>query len=112
MVNILGARVHKAATVLDIVDCTKHMSEGGVKSVPFIADLFWDEMEVLDPNHELIDLLFFDGASNMQKAGEIIAARNPCVTCFHGHEHVMSLLIKDIINGVPLIQLVACGGCV
>ena len=35
--------------------------------------------------------LFFDGAANVQKAGEILAATYPTISVLHGAEHVVSL---------------------
>jgi hypothetical protein len=50
----------------------------------------------LDPDKVLIDLVFFDGASNVQKAGRILEAYNPLITSLHGAEHVVSLFFQDI----------------
>ncbi len=40
----------------------------------------------------IVDLVFFNGASNVQNAGKILRAFSPCVTVGHGAEHVASLL--------------------
>jgi hypothetical protein len=41
-------------------------------------------------------LVLFDGASNVQKVGWILAVKYPCITIVHGAEHVMSLFFKDV----------------
>ncbi len=40
-----------------------------------------------------MDLLYFDGASNVSQLLELIY---PHVTCLHGAEHVVSLFFSDI----------------
>jgi len=47
------------------------MEAGGKKDAAFIADLF--EVKVLENDPQLLctDVFYFDGASNVQKAGEI-----------------------------------------
>ena len=40
---------------------------------------------------EVVDLVLFDGASNVLKAGKILAINHPCITVVHGAEHVFSL---------------------
>jgi hypothetical protein len=34
-------------------------------------------------------LVFFDGASNVQNAGKIMKAFNPCITVGHSAKHVV-----------------------
>lgn len=45
-----------------------------------------------------IDLVIFDGASNVQKAGKILEARYPRLSVVHGAEHVLSLFYSDIFK--------------
>ena len=63
------------------------------------------ESEVLDVNGKkspgVIDLVFFDGASNVQNAGEILRAYNWRITVGHGAEHVVSLFFSDVYTKVP-----------
>jgi hypothetical protein len=46
-------------------------------------------IDALDPKKELADKVNFDGASNMQKAGEALERLYPFITCEHGAEHVL-----------------------
>ena len=39
----------------------------------------------------VVDLVLFDGASNVQKVGRILAINHLQITVVHGAEHVMSL---------------------
>jgi hypothetical protein len=96
--NLLCAGVHNPCAVLDIADCSGHMSRGGKKDAAYIARLFLPIMRKLDPEKCLGDLLFFDGASNVQKAAEIISKHFPRCTVLHGGEHVLSLYFTDIFH--------------
>jgi hypothetical protein len=44
------------------------------------------------------DVLFFDGASNVQLAGSVIEAKYPRAMTLHGAEHVISLFFSDVFN--------------
>jgi hypothetical protein len=44
----------------------------------------------------------FDGASNVQKAGQILMAKFPQTFCFHGGEHVVSLFFSSIAKIKPV----------
>lgn len=96
LINVLCAGVFNPAAVLEIVNCSSHLQGGGKKDASYIASLFNPHLEELDPHKTLVDLLYFDGASNVQKAGSIIGAIYPRVTCLHGAEHVVSLFFSDI----------------
>ena len=96
LINILGMAGNTPPTVLAIHDCTAHMADGGKKDAPYIASLFESYLDDLDPNRDLTDVIFFDGASNVQKAGRILEAKFPCAHCIHGGEHVISLFFDDI----------------
>ena len=44
-----------------------------------------------------IIIIMFDGASNVQKAGEIMRQHCPSATVEHGAEHVVSLIVEKFI---------------
>ena len=44
--------------------------------------------------------MFFDGASNVKNAGELLQAKYPRITVGHGAEHVVSLFFKDVYEKV------------
>ena len=85
LVNVLAAGINNPFAWLDIADCTDHLAKGGKKDAQYIAKICMPlikqiESEVLDVNGKkspgVIDLVFFDGASNVQNAGEILRAYN------------------------------------
>ena len=55
-------------------------------------------MQEIDPDKELIDLVAFDGASNMQKAAKLMAEHYPRVTVIAGLEHTVSLIFGRFMN--------------
>ncbi len=46
----------------------------------------------------------FDGASNVQNAGEILRIFNPPITVGHGAVHVVSLFFSDVYKKVPAFK--------
>ena len=50
------------------------MALGGKKDATYIADIFAAKVEEYEPNHQLTDVFYFDGASNVQKAGQVLMA--------------------------------------
>jgi hypothetical protein len=74
----------------------KAYAGGGKKDATYVAGLFEDEVTEYDTNNTLTNVFCFDGASNAQKAGEIVAAKFPHSFCFHGGEHVVSLFFSSI----------------
>ena len=71
------------------------------KDAHYIALLFETHLLVLDPQKTLVDLFFFDGASNVQKAGRLLSVKYPRAVCLHGSEHVVSLFFSDLANMRP-----------
>ena len=49
----------------------------------------------------VVDLLYFDGASNVQKAGHIIEKRYPRITSACAAEHTTSLFFSCVFNKIP-----------
>ena len=96
LINILCAGVHNPAAVLEIVNCSVHLQTGGKKDASYIAKLFRPHLAELDLHKTCVDLVYFDGASNVQKAGAILSAHYPRISCLHGAEHVVSLFFSDI----------------
>ena len=91
LVNVLAAGVNNSFA-LDIADCTEHLQAGGKKDLKHIANIVKSLIElmegVVDVHKKklrgIVDLVFFDGASNVQNAGEILRAYNPRITVGHG----------------------------
>ena len=97
LINILASSVHCPVGCLRIVDCSGHLESDGRKDAAYIADLFLPlitEMEEKKP--QCTDLVIFDGASNVQKAGLLLEAKFPHLSVMHGAEHVISLFYSDV----------------
>ena len=96
LINCMAMCGDTPPTVLSINDCTEHLAKGGKKDAPYIASLFYVHVEVLDASKTCTDIFFFDGASNVQKAGSLLQAKNPCAVAYHGGEYVASLFFCDL----------------
>ena len=55
----------------------------------------------------IVELVFFDGVSNVQNAGKILQAFNPRITVGHGAEHVVSLFFADVYTKVKSFMLLS-----
>ena len=104
LVNILAMCGEVPPTVIAINDCTDHMAEGGKKDATYISEMFEAEVEKYDTTKLYTDLFFFDGASNVQKAGEILTKKFPRAFCCHGGEHVLSLFFEDV-GKLPAVKV-------
>ena len=102
LLNILGSAANMPPVVLEIHDFTDHMASGHKKDSPYIVNIFLHHINTHDPIKNITDLLFFDGARNVQKAGKIIEATYPGTTCIHGAEHSVSLFFSDITKIPPI----------
>ncbi len=102
LINILALNGTTAPMSILIHDCTKHMKEGGKKDGRYITKLFEGKVLEYDPQLLCTDVFYFDGASNVQKAGEILMAKFPCSFCFHGGGHVVALFFLSIAKIKPV----------
>ena len=109
LVNVLAMCGEVPPTVVAINDCTDHMAEGGKKDATYISEMFETEVAKYDPNKLHSDIFFFDGASNVQKAGEILTKKHPRAFCCHGGEHVLSLFFEDLAK-IPVVKVRRCRG--
>ena len=108
LINILAMSGATPPMTISVQDCTKHMAEGGKKDAAYIADLFEEKVMEYDPMKTCTDVFYFDGASNIQKAGEVLMARFPCSFCFHGGEHVVSFFFSSIAKIRPVKVSLVC----
>ncbi len=100
--------------LLDIVDCTSEMAKGGKKDAKYIAGLLKPIISLIEetkgPNYQktdhggVVDLVLFDGASNVQSAAKLVFITYPRITVVHGAEHVVSLFFKDIFTKMLVFQ--------
>ena len=100
--NVLAMMTTVSPMTSAIQDCSSHMEEGGKKDAVYVASLFEEKVGEFDPQNQLTDVFFFDGASNVQKAGEVLMAKYPRSFSFHGGEHVVSLFSPLLLSSNPL----------
>jgi hypothetical protein len=105
-INILAAGVNNSFALLDVVDCSNQASAGKKKDAKYIACLIHPFIEKLELECDglsnnltgAVNFVFFDGATNVQNAGRILAAMHPCISVGHGAEHVVSLFFSDVFK--------------
>ena len=98
MINIMTASAHNPQALCDVVDCSDHMADGGIKDARYLSSKYINTMMKFDPNGDRYDMVVFDGASNVQKGGDVICAKFPKCTVVHGTEHVASLFLGEIFQ--------------
>jgi hypothetical protein len=84
---------------------TDHLEEGGKKDSVFVASLFDPWVKKLDPMSTRVDCVFFDGASNVQKAGDLLAAKYPRIHVQTCAAHAVALFFSDICQKLWQIRL-------
>ncbi len=112
LVNVLAACVNNDFALLEIADCTAHLAKGGKKDANYISKIIMPLIQLMESVEDInkktspknINLVFFDGAINVQNAGKFLRAFNPCVTVGHGAEHVASLFVSDVYTKVKDFQ--------
>jgi hypothetical protein len=84
---------------------TDHLVDGGKKDASFIASLFDPWVVKLDPLSTRIDSVFFDGASNVQKAGRLLEAKYPRIHVQTCAAHAVSLFFSDLFKDMWQFRL-------
>jgi hypothetical protein len=84
---------------------TDHLLDGKKKDATYVASLFDPWIQKLDPQSLCIDCIFFDGASNVQKAGQLLAAKYPRIHVQTCAAHSVSLFFSDISKKLWQIRL-------
>jgi hypothetical protein len=102
LINILAASPSNPFTLFEIVDCTDQIAKGGKKDTTYLAVIArpfarWLEAKA---KSNIVDLIIFDGASNIQLAGKIVAKYHPRITVCHGAEHFVTLFFSDVYSKV------------
>ena len=52
-----------------------------------------------------VDIFYFDGASNVQKAGEVLGVNFPWTVTYHGREHAVALWFSDLAK---ILEIKVC----
>ena len=90
LLNILASAKYIPVDVLEIFDCQGHLARGYKKDATFICNRFLKHMKEIDPGKKLIDIIMFDGASNVQLGGKLLKVHYPKLTVMRGVEHTVS----------------------
>ncbi len=98
MINVMMTSAYNPQAFCDVMDCLDHMADGGIKDAWYFSLKYIPVMQKFDPNGDWYDMVVFDGASNVQKGGEVICAKFPKCTVLNGTEHVASLSMGEIIQ--------------
>ena len=59
-------------------------------------------MKEIDPDKQYIDLVVFDGASNIQKAAQLLEEHYPKVTVQTEIEHIVSFIFGCLYHAAPI----------
>jgi hypothetical protein len=77
--------------------------QGGKKDAKYLSGIVRPLITLLEARAKsnIVDLIMFDGTSNIQLAAKNVARYHPCITTVcHGAEHVISLFFSDVYNKV------------
>ena len=72
------------------------------KDASYVAVEFKKVVEKYDSTAAFTDLFWFDGTSNLQKAGDILTAKFVHAATHHGCEHNISLFSSNIAKIAPI----------
>ena len=90
--------------ILGVKYLSKHLAQGGKKDANFILNAFKPYLKQYDEKKSRTNLVFFDGASNVQNAVQILVAYYPRITVLHSDKHVLSIFIS-YIEKFPVIRM-------
>ena len=106
LLNILVSGGNLPVAVLELVDFQGHLSDGGIKNGTFIGNIFLDHFKIIDPHKSIKDVIMFDGASNVQLAGELLKIHYPKITVMRGVQHTVSLFFNDVSKTPVINQMI------
>jgi hypothetical protein len=109
LLNMLATSPNNPFALLEIVDCTDQMAKGGKKDTKYLCSVIRPLIQQLEdlanvrkkgPKQSIVDLVMFDGASNIQVCGRLLAKYHSRITVCHGVEHAVSLFFSDVYTKV------------
>jgi len=106
LLNILISGVFCPVHVAKVHDCSNDLANGDTKDAEYLSQLCKKVIYFYDPNENCFNLLMFDGAGNVQKAGRSLEYLYPCMSVIHGCEHVISLFCQDLLKKTRMKMLV------
>ena len=69
----------------------------------FVCFRFLDNMKNIDPNKYIIDIVMFNGASNVQLWGDLLKINNPKLTVIYWVEHNVAIYFNDV-SKLPIVN--------
>ena len=103
--NAIACSVSNPSMVLDVFDCSQHAAEGGKKDAEYLVKTMLPKLKEIDPHRELIDLITFDGAGNVQNAAKLLTLHFPRASIGPAIEHVVSLVFDKVMRIRPINEL-------
>jgi len=115
VINVLASGVNNPFALLDVSDCTDRAAQALKKDASYIAGLVDPLIQKLEkeidgnsaPHTVIVDLVYYDGARNVQTSGSILTAKHPRITVGHGAEHVVSLFFSDVFRRTKEYKLLS-----
>ena len=103
MMNKLACSTGNPHCVLQVVDCSSHCAKGEKKDAFYVCQQMLPKMREIDPERKhYFDLIAFDGAANVQKAGTLINQYFPRCSVIVGLEHTVSLVCGKVCTLTPV----------
>ena len=72
LLKILVSRKNIPVAVLELVGCQVHLADGGENNGIFMCNRFLEHIRNIDTHKSITDVVMYDGASNVQLAGELL----------------------------------------
>lgn len=102
MVNVLTVPAYTPWSIYNVVDCSYYMIEGCIEDAYYLYPWHMPLMEKSKEENTFNDLKLFNGSRNMEKRGNVIAAKSPKITVVYvyvAHQYAASLFF-----GGPIID--------
>ena len=94
ILNILVSGGNLPVSLLELVDCQVQLRYCGEKDGTFICNICFEQIRKIDPHKSITDVVMFDGASNIQLAGEMLKIYYPNISVMREVEHTVSLFFN------------------
>ncbi len=106
LMNILASSVNNPTILLEVVNATEKLEDGGKKDASWISLHFCPHLERLGPHGSVIDCLFFDGSSNFVAATNALQVTSGQIYFVHSAEYMVSLFFKEISKMPPVHHII------
>ena len=108
LINSIASSSNVPVDVLVVKYFSKHFAQGRKKDPVFISESFKPYLEQYNDKKSRADLVFFDVASNVHKAGHILAASHPWINVLYKYTFV-PYIYTFLHNTYNLEDLVTVG---